>query len=248
MENLVVFEHIKKYYPLYHHVTGGFKLFLFNLPKAIAQMKDSKYWALKDVNFEVRKGEVFGIMGSNGAGKSTILSLIAGVMQPSGGRIEVNGRVAPLLELGAGFHPDLTGRENALLNGILLGLTKKEITARLNNVLEFAELGQFIDQPVRTYSSGMLARLGFSVAINTSPELLLVDEILAVGDENFQQKCFAKMKEFKEMGITIVIVSHNRAVMEQLCDRIIEIRDGTVATTTELHQTTEVVSSPAERS
>ncbi|MDO8650404.1 MAG: ABC transporter ATP-binding protein [Candidatus Berkelbacteria bacterium] len=233
MENVVVFEHVKKYYPLYHHITGGFKLFLFNLPKALAQMRESKYWALKDVSFEVHKGEVFGIMGSNGAGKSTILSLIAGVMRPSGGVIQVNGRVAPLLELGAGFHPDLTGRENALLNGILLGLTKKEIASRLNSVLEFAELGQFIDQPVRTYSSGMLARLGFSVAVNTDPELLLVDEILAVGDENFQNKCFAKMKEFKNKGITIVIVSHNRAVMEQLCDRIIEIRDGVVATTVE---------------
>ncbi len=233
MENVVVFEHVKKYYPLYHHITGGFKLFLFNLPKALAQMRESKYWALKDVSFEVHKGEVFGIMGSNGAGKSTILSLIAGVMRPSGGVIQVNGRVAPLLELGAGFHPDLTGRENALLNGILLGLTKKEIASRLNSVLEFAELGQFIDQPVRTYSSGMLARLGFSVAVNTDPELLLVDEILAVGDENFQNKCFAKMKEFKNKGITIVIVSHNRAVMEQLCDRIIEIRDGAVATTVE---------------
>jgi len=231
MENAVVFEHVRKYYPLYHHITGGFKLFLFNMPKAIAQMKDSKYWALKDVSFEVKRGEVFGIMGSNGAGKSTILSLIAGVMRPSGGKIQVHGRIAPLLELGAGFHPDLTGRENAMLNGILLGLTKKEISSQMNNILDFADLGQFIDQPVRTYSTGMLARLGFSVAINTDPELLLVDEILAVGDENFQNKCFAKMMEFRERGVTIVIVSHNRAVMEQLCDRIIEIKDGVVEST-----------------
>ena len=201
MEKAVIFREVKKYYPLYHHITGGFKLFLINLPKALSQLKESRYFALQDVSFEVNKGEVFGIMGANGTGKSTILALIAGVMRPSGGTIEVHGQVAPLLELGAGFHPDLTGRENAVLNGILLGLTKKEITAKLESVLDFAELGQFIDQPVRTYSSGMLARLGFSVAINTNPELLLVDEILAVGDENFQNKCFAKMRQFKQQGV-----------------------------------------------
>lgn len=231
MERAVVFQEVKKYYPLYHHITGGFKLFLINLPKAVAKMKASRYWALKDVSFEVIKGEVFGIMGANGTGKSTILALMAGVMRPSGGTVEVHGRIAPLLELGAGFHPDLTGRENAVLNGILLGLTKKEITAKLDGILDFAELGQFIDQPVRTYSSGMLARLGFSVAINTEPELLLVDEILAVGDENFQNKCFAKMREFQRQGVTIILVSHNRAVMEQLCDRIITIADGRVEST-----------------
>ena len=139
--------------------------------------------------------------------------------------------MAPLLELGAGFHHDLTGRENAVLNGILLGMTKEEIMARLDEVLAFAELGEFIDQPIRTYSTGMMARLGFSVAVHTDPEILLVDEILAVGDENFQKKCFAKMDEFRDRGITIILISHDRTTMERFCDRIIELKDGKLART-----------------
>ncbi len=235
MENMeeksVVFEDVWKYYPLYHQITGGIKRFLINLPAALKQMKESKFWAVNGLSFEVNKGEAFGIMGPNGAGKSTVMAMIAGVIKPSKGKVIVRGRVAPLLELGAGFHHDLTGRENAVLNGILLGLTKAEITSRMEAILAFAELGEFIDQPIRTYSSGMLARLGFSVAIHTDPEVLLVDEILAVGDENFQQKCFARMNEFKKQGVTIILISHDRTTMERFCDRIIVIKDGKLDST-----------------
>src|SRR3989344_3997294 len=225
-EKSVLFDDVWKYYPLYHQITGGIKRFLINMPAAVKQMKESKFWAVNGLSFEVSKGEAFGIMGPNGAGKSTVMAMIAGVIKPSRGKVTVRGRVAPLLELGAGFHFDLTGRENAVLNGILLGMTKAEILSRLDQILAFAELGEFIDQPIRTYSSGMMARLGFSVAVHTDPEILLVDEILAVGDEGFQRKCFAKMNDFKERGITIILISHDRTTMERFCDRIIEIKDG----------------------
>lgn len=230
-EKTVIFDDVWKYYPLYHQITGGIKRFLINMPSAVKQLKESKFWAVNGLSFEVNKGEAFGIMGPNGAGKSTVMAMIAGVIKPSKGKVTVNGRVAPLLELGAGFHHDLTGRENAVLNGILLGLTRKEILAKLNQILAFAELGEFIDQPIRTYSSGMLARLGFSVAIHTEPEVLLVDEILAVGDEDFQKKCFARMNEFKAAGVTIILISHDRTTMERFCDRIIEIKDGKLENT-----------------
>lgn len=230
-EKTVVFDDVWKYYPLYHQITGGLKRFLINMPSAVKQLKESKFWAVNGLSFEVPKGEAFGIMGPNGAGKSTVMAMIAGVIKPSKGKVTVHGRVAPLLELGAGFHHDLTGRENAVLNGILLGLTRKEITAKLDAILAFAELGEFIDQPIRTYSSGMLARLGFSVAIHTDPEILLIDEILAVGDEEFQKKCFARLNEFKAAGITIILISHDRTTMERFCDRIIEIKGGKLDST-----------------
>jgi len=230
-EKSIIFEDVWKYYPLYHQITGGIKRFLINLPAALKQMQNSKFWAVNGLSFEVYKGEAFGIMGPNGAGKSTVMSMIAGVIKPTRGNVIVRGRVAPLLELGAGFHFDLTGRENAILNGILLGMTKTEILGRLDQILAFAELGEFIDQPIRTYSSGMMARLGFSVAIHTNPDILLVDEILAVGDESFQKKCFAKMEDFKHEGVTIVLISHDRLTMERFCDRIIEIEGGKLKTT-----------------
>src|SRR3989344_1695400 len=230
-EKSVLFDDVWKYYPLYHQITGGIKRFFINMPAAVRQMKESKFWAVNGLSFEVDKGEAFGIMGPNGAGKSTVMAMIAGVIKPSKGKVTVHGRVAPLLELGAGFHHDLTGRENAVLNGILLGMTKAEIMAQLDHVLAFAELGEFIDQPIRTYSTGMMARLGFSVAVHTDPEILLVDEILAVGDENFQKKCFAKMDEFRDRGITIILISHDRTTMERFCDRIIELKDGKLART-----------------
>lgn len=227
----VSFNDVWKYYPLYHQITGGLKRFLINMPSAVKEMRESKFWAVNGLSFEVYKGEAFGIMGPNGAGKSTVMAMIAGVIKPSKGKVSVHGRVAPLLELGAGFHHDLTGRENAVMNGILLGLTRNEIMSKLDQILAFAELGEFIDQPIRTYSSGMLARLGFSVAIHTDPEVLLVDEILAVGDEAFQKKCFARMNEFKAAGVTIILISHDRTTMERFCDRIIEIEGGKLANT-----------------
>ena len=178
--------------------------------------------------FEVSVGETIGVIGKNGAGKSTILGLLAGVLKPSSGQVTVVGRIAPLLELGAGFHPELSGRENILLNGILLGMLKREVEEKRDEIIEFSELEEFIDQPIRTYSSGMLARLGFSVAVHCDPDILLVDEVLAVGDQDFQEKCIEKMRIFKQEQKTIVFVSHNRDEILKVCDRVIWIDQGIV--------------------
>ena len=217
-EPVIVFDRVSKSYPLYHHITGGVKHFIFNLPKAIRSM-NSSYEVLRDVSFNVQKGETFGIIGKNGAGKSTTLGIMAGVIKQSSGHVEVRGRISPLLALGGGFHPELSGRENIMLNGVLLGLTRAEVTARMAEIIEFSELSDFMDQPLRTYSSGMFARLGFSVVAHLDPEILLIDEILAVGDIDFQKKCFLKMEEFKKKGVTIVIVTHSLGDVETICDR-----------------------------
>lgn len=187
-----------------------------------------EFWALKDVSFTIEKGETVGIVGKNGSGKSTLLKIIAGVMYPSSGDVAVNGRVSPLIELGAGFNAELSGRENVYLNGTILGLSKKEIDERFNSIVDFAELGEFMDMPVKHYSSGMYMRLGFSVAVHTEPKILLVDEILAVGDTAFQEKCFLKMEEFKKRGVTIVLISHSETQVEKFCDRAIILKQGKV--------------------
>lgn len=181
------------------------------------------FWALQDINLEIKKGESFGIIGPNGSGKSTLLKLIAGVSKPTKGSITVNGRLAPLIELGAGFHPELTGRENVFLNGVILGLTRKQITAKFSEIVDFAELWEFIDQPIKHYSSGMYLRLAFAVAIHTDPEVLLIDEILAVGDAAFKAKCQAKMDEFHTQGKTIVIVTHSLGTVQTFCQRALYI-------------------------
>lgn len=181
---------------------------------------------LDDISFSVKKGEAIGLVGKNGCGKSTTLKLLTKIIYPDKGTIEMSGRVSSLLELGAGFHPDMSGRENIYTNASIFGLTKKEIDARLNDIIEFSELGTFIDNPVRTYSSGMYMRLAFSVAINVDADILLIDEILAVGDANFQAKCFNKLREIKAQGTTIVIVSHALGQIEEICERSIWVRDG----------------------
>ena len=186
------------------------------------------FWALKDINLEIKKGETIGIIGPNGSGKSTLLKLIAGVTKPTKGKINVKGRIAPLIELGAGFHPELTGRENIYLNGVILGLKRKEIDEKLEEIVNFAELWEFIDQPIKHYSSGMYLRLAFSVAVHTNPEILLIDEILAVGDSAFQKKCFKKMEEFKEKGVTIVLVSHNLKQIKSFSKRVVYLSDGKI--------------------
>lgn len=188
--------------------------------------KTEAFWALKDINFEVKPGEVLGVIGPNGSGKSTLLKLLAGVSSPTSGKITVKGRIAPLIELGAGFHYELTGRENVYINGTILGLSKNEIDNRIDEIIDFAELKDFIDTPVKHYSSGMFMRLGFSVAVHVEPDILLVDEILAVGDAHFQEKSFAKMKEFKDRGVTMVIVSHARESIQKFCDRGLYISYG----------------------
>lgn len=227
-EPVIKFEGVSKSYPLYHHMLGGFKHFLFNLPKGIRAMRHSQFEALRDISFEVYPGESFGLIGRNGAGKSTTLGLIAGVLKPSKGEVTVRGRISPLLELGAGFHPDLTGRENIVLNGVLMGLTRAQVLERIDQIIAFADLGEFIDQPIRIYSSGMLTRLGFAVVAHLDPEVLLVDEVLAVGDVPFQKKCLAKMASFKERGVTMVFVSHGLKDVESVCDRVAWIDNHTV--------------------
>ncbi len=227
MKTTLSFKEVCKSYPLRSHISGGFKYFLLHLPKYLKEMRQQNtFVVLKGVSFEVKKGETFGIIGPNGAGKSTTLALIAGVLKPDTGTITVKGRVSALLELGAGFHPDLTGIENIVLNALLLGLTKREIKQKIGKIIEFAELGKFIYEPIRTYSGGMLARLGFSVAIHVDPEILLIDEILAVGDVNFQKRCFEKIMEFKKKGVTIIFVSHGLGDVERICDRVALLNDG----------------------
>lgn len=225
---VIQFENVNKYYPLYHHITGGVKNLLLNFPSAMRSFRTSRFEALKDISFDVHKGETFGIIGRNGSGKSTTLGLIAGVLRPTSGQITVNGRISPLLELGAGFHYELTGRENILLNGVLLGLTRKQVVAKMEEIVDFSELGDFIEQPIRTYSSGMLARLGFSVVAHLDPEILLIDEILAVGDIKFQKKCYRAFDDFKKQNKTIVIVSHDLNAIEKYCDNVVLLDNGQI--------------------
>ena len=185
-----------------------------------------EFWPLRHVSFDIRSGETVGVVGRNGAGKSTLLRLIAGACYPTEGRVSVRGRIAPLLALGAGFHPDMTGRECVEVNATALGLNRHEIQDRMEDILAFAEIGDFLDMPVRYYSSGMLARLGFSVAIHTDPDLLLVDEVLAVGDHAFHQKCIAKFHEIQRAGTTILFVSHEEGAVRELCERAIWLCQG----------------------
>ena len=186
------------------------------------------FYALHDVSFSVEQGETFGIIGHNGSGKSTLLKLIADVMAPSEGVVRVVGLVSPLIELGAGFHPDMTGRENIFLNASILGMPNRKIGARFSDIVAFSELAEFIDTPVKRYSSGMYVRLGFAVAAHSDPDILLVDEVLAVGDASFQQKCFDKIREFQRQGVTIVLVSHALSLVEQFCHRALLLDHGRV--------------------
>jgi len=189
---------------------------------------DEIFWALRGVSLQARPGEVLGIIGPNGAGKSTLLKLLCGILRPDRGRIRTRGRMSALIEVGAGFHPDLTGRENILLNGSILGMTRAEIDAKLDAIVEFAGLAPFIDTPIKRYSSGMVARLGFSVAAQLEPEVLLVDEVLSVGDFSFQIKCFRRMNEIRQRGTTVVFVSHNMQAVSTLCDRCVVLRRGEI--------------------
>jgi lipopolysaccharide transport system ATP-binding protein len=183
-------------------------------------------WALDDVSFEVMPGEVMGIIGSNGAGKSTLLSILSRIIEPTRGRAELYGRVASLLEVGTGFHPDLSGRENIYLNGAVLGMKRREIDARFDEIVAFAEIDKFIDTAVKRYSTGMYLRLAFAVAAHLDPEILIIDEVLAVGDASFQKKCMGKMDDVTRSGRTVLFVSHNVAIIAQLCEHAILLKDG----------------------
>jgi lipopolysaccharide transport system ATP-binding protein len=185
-----------------------------------------EFWALRDLSFEIKRGETVGIIGRNGSGKSTLLQLICGTLSPTSGSIQTHGRIAALLELGSGFNPEFTGRENVYMNGSILGLSTDEITTRFDEITAFADIGQFIDQPIKSYSSGMLVRLAFAVAINMDPQILVVDEALSVGDELFQRKCFARIEAIKKSGATILFVSHSGSAVVELCDRAILLDRG----------------------
>lgn len=216
------------------NVTKSFKIFT----ERSATLKDrivnrrknnfQQFFALENVSLEIEQGQTVGFMGRNGSGKSTLLKLLTGILYPDAGEIDVKGKVSSLLELGAGFHPDFTGRENIFMNAAILGLTKKEIKAKLDEIISFSELKEYIDNPVRNYSSGMYMRLAFSVAIMVEPDVLLIDEVLAVGDASFQQKCMDQLLRMKSKGTTIVFVSHDLGAMEKLCDRVVWINKGIV--------------------
>ncbi len=190
--------------------------------------EESIFWALKDVSFEVNQGEVLGIIGHNGAGKSTLLKILSRITEPTSGRVRIHGRVSSLLEVGTGFHPDLSGRENIYLNGTILGMTKREIDSKLEEIIEFSGVSKYIDTPVKRYSSGMTVRLAFAVAAHLEPEILIIDEVLAVGDAEFQKKCLGKMKSVSKQGRTVIFVSHNLGAVRSLCTKGILLKAGTV--------------------
>lgn len=185
-----------------------------------------EFTALQDISFEIKKGETIGIIGRNGSGKSTLLQLICGVLKPTSGTVKVNGRILALLELGAGFNPEFTGRENVYFQGAVMGISKEEIDARFDNITAFADIGEFIDQPVRIYSSGMYVRLAFATAIHCAPDIIIIDEALSVGDEPFQRKCFERIREIREQGCTVIYVSHNMASVIELCDQALLLGQG----------------------
>lgn len=193
-----------------------------------SQRHKDDFWALKDVNFEITAGTTVGLVGANGSGKSTLLKVIGGIIQPNVGKVERRGRLAALLELGAGFHPDLTGRENVYLNGSILGLSRKQVDQYFDSIVEFAEIEDFIDTQVKFYSSGMYVRLAFAISVHVDPDILLVDEVLAVGDEPFQKKCMDKIREFQREGRTIVLVSHSSEQVTDLCDRVVVMSHGSM--------------------
>jgi lipopolysaccharide transport system ATP-binding protein len=186
------------------------------------------FWALKDINFEVEQGEVLGIIGRNGAGKSTLLKILSRITAPTEGEIRLKGRIGSLLEVGTGFHPELTGRENIYFNGAILGMKKKEIDDKFDEIVKFSGVVKFLDTPVKRYSIGMQVRLAFSVAANLDPEILLVDEVLAVGDAEFQKKCLGKMEEVSDYGRTVIFVSHNMAAVQNLCDKVCLLNNGKI--------------------
>jgi lipopolysaccharide transport system ATP-binding protein len=239
-DTIIKVENLGKKYKIRHQGAERYQTFRETLVrKAVSLFKKShhtesenyyeEFWALKDINFDIKRGDKVGIIGRNGAGKSTLLKLLSRITEPSEGRICINGRIASLLEVGTGFHPELTGRENIYLNGAILGMSRKEIQRKFDEIVAFAEVEKFLDTPVKRYSSGMYVRLAFSVAAHLEPEILVVDEVLAVGDLEFQKKCLGKMSEVSSEGRTILFVSHNMTAISSLCNRAILLEKGRIA-------------------
>lgn len=230
MSTAIRFENISKCFALHQHRPHSLQETLIRLVpwRRQAPTPTEEFWALRDVSFEVADGETVGLIGPNGVGKSTVLKLISRILEPTSGRVEVNGRVGALLELGAGFHPDLTGRENVYLNASMMGLNRQEVDRRFDEIVAFSELEPFIDVPVKHYSSGMYVRLGFAVAVHTDPEILLVDEVLAVGDAAFQRKCYERIDQLRAAGVTLLFVSHSADTVRSLCSRALWLDSGTL--------------------
>jgi lipopolysaccharide transport system ATP-binding protein len=224
MDPVITLRNVSKKFRLYTRPIDRLKESLHPFRKRFHH----EHWALKEITFSVGRGETVGIMGRNGAGKSTLLQMITSVLEPSEGEVHVQGRVSALLELGAGFNPEMTGRENVLAQAILMGMTRREMTSKLPEIEAFADIGEYIDQPVKSYSSGMFVRLAFAMFISVEPDILIIDEALAVGDAAFQEKCFKKLKDFKERGKTFILVSHSAALIAQLCDRVLVIENGSI--------------------
>jgi ABC-type polysaccharide/polyol phosphate transport system ATPase subunit len=225
MTAILEFAGVSKYF--YRH--GGRMLLRDRLAHALRRGSRERFYALTDVSFTLEHGESMAVVGPNGAGKSTLLNIATSLCDPSAGRVEIGGRVESLLELGSGFHPDLTGAENLRIKASLVGLTRRQVRERFDQIVEFSELGAFIEEPLRTYSNGMIMRLAFSVAINVDPELLIIDEVLGVGDQNFFRKCVEKIMEFRHAGRSILCVSHSLETLERMCDRGLWLDHGRVA-------------------
>ncbi len=221
-------DHVSKRYLIRHEADANNKVHPLLQKLSNLWNRPEEFWALRDVSFEVQRGEALGIIGRNGAGKSTILKLLANITRPTAGKITINGRLSALIEVGSGFHQDLTGRENIYLSGSILGMNRSEITRKLDSIIDFAGIRQFIDTPVKRYSSGMYVRLGFSIAAHLEPDILLLDEVLAVGDGAFQLKCMNRIKELEHAGTTIVFISHDLRAIERVCDRVILLKSGEI--------------------
>ena len=228
MPAAVEFDHVSKLFLLQYNRPRSFQEFVVHALNRGRDDSREDFWVLKDVSFALDSGSTIGLIGANGAGKSTVLKLIARILEPNVGRVRISGRVGALLELGSGFHPDLTGRENIYLNGSILGVERSEIAGKLDEIIGFSELARFIDLPVRNYSSGMLVRLGFAVATSFWPEILLVDEVLAVGDQVFQARCLSRIRAIQQSGTTVVVVSHDLSVIQRMCQRVLWLEEGGV--------------------
>ncbi len=215
-------EHVSKRFRMYHERNDSLKSMVMRGKKSVHE----DFWALKDVSFEVPQGSTFGLIGKNGSGKSTLLKCLAKILWPEAGSITARGKQASLLEVGSGFHPELSGRENVFLNGSILGMSRKEVARKFDEIVSFSGVGNFIDQPVKNYSSGMYVRLGFSVAVAVTPEILVVDEVLAVGDATFRKRCQTKFKEMRDDGRTVILVSHSMGTVKDMCDQVAWLSEG----------------------
>lgn len=221
-DSAVSVEHVSKRFRMYHERNDSLKSMVMRGKKSVHE----DFWALKDVSFEVPHGSTFGLIGKNGSGKSTLLKCLAKILWPEEGSITARGKQASLLEVGSGFHPELSGRENVFLNGSILGMSRKEVARKFDDIVSFSGVGHFIDQPVKNYSSGMYVRLGFSVAVAVTPDILVVDEVLAVGDATFQKRCREKFKEMKQDGRTVILVSHSMSTVKDMCDEVAWLNQG----------------------